>query len=279
MERMITPHIVTARRLAGDIGFEFEWQAAQPHEIRFNAVLDVIRPSRRHPGRYAEETFSSNPATGWRCARGVPGKLMTGYSWWRYGSPQHHAHLSLAETGSPPDRRHATRLIDLAGTGIVEPKAAANAAGLRNVGAPVPPASAASACRWLRLSPSRRQQGDGREDADPDPQARDPAGLRRCLDLSAAEWSSAGGRPGCARPQAVPLSPALARGARRGEIRQDAAVRPRRCRRSAARVRADLARPGLPREKVLAAIVRLLETTLIRVGNEEYAKHQQELSA
>jgi DNA topoisomerase-1 len=38
------------------------------------------------------------------------------------------------------------------------------------------------------------------------------------------------------------------------------------------RVDADLARPGLPREKVLAAVVRLLELTLIRVGNEEYAK-------
>ncbi|HEX5501748.1 MAG TPA: hypothetical protein VFW96_03955 [Thermomicrobiales bacterium] len=34
----------------------------------------------------------------------------------------------------------------------------------------------------------------------------------------------------------------------------------------------DLARPGLPREKVLATIVRLLEETLIRVGNEEYAQ-------
>jgi DNA topoisomerase-1 len=34
----------------------------------------------------------------------------------------------------------------------------------------------------------------------------------------------------------------------------------------------ELARPGLPREKVLAAVVRLLETTLIRVGNEEYAR-------
>jgi DNA topoisomerase-1 len=34
----------------------------------------------------------------------------------------------------------------------------------------------------------------------------------------------------------------------------------------------DLARPGLPREKVLAAIVRLMETTCIRVGNEEYAR-------
>jgi DNA topoisomerase I len=38
------------------------------------------------------------------------------------------------------------------------------------------------------------------------------------------------------------------------------------------RVEHDLSLPGLPREKVLAAVVRLLETTLIRVGNEEYAK-------
>ncbi len=36
------------------------------------------------------------------------------------------------------------------------------------------------------------------------------------------------------------------------------------------RVARDLRRPGLGREKVLAAMVRLLETTLIRVGNEEY---------
>jgi DNA topoisomerase-1 len=38
------------------------------------------------------------------------------------------------------------------------------------------------------------------------------------------------------------------------------------------RTDADLARPGLPREKVLAAVVRLLEMTLIRVGNDEYAR-------
>ncbi|HYX65735.1 MAG TPA: DNA topoisomerase IB [Burkholderiales bacterium] len=37
----------------------------------------------------------------------------------------------------------------------------------------------------------------------------------------------------------------------------------------------DLARPGLPREKVLAALVRLLETTYIRVGNEEYARENE----
>jgi len=34
----------------------------------------------------------------------------------------------------------------------------------------------------------------------------------------------------------------------------------------------DLARPGLPREKVLATVVRLLETSFIRVGNDEYVK-------
>jgi DNA topoisomerase-1 len=39
-----------------------------------------------------------------------------------------------------------------------------------------------------------------------------------------------------------------------------------------ARVREDLATRGLPREKVLATIVSLLEATLIRVGNAEYAR-------
>jgi len=37
-------------------------------------------------------------------------------------------------------------------------------------------------------------------------------------------------------------------------------------------VERDLALPGLPREKVLATIVRLLDTTYLRVGNEEYAR-------
>jgi DNA topoisomerase-1 len=39
-----------------------------------------------------------------------------------------------------------------------------------------------------------------------------------------------------------------------------------------ARVAEDQARRGLPRDKVLATIVRLLEVTLIRVGNQEYAR-------
>jgi DNA topoisomerase I len=40
-------------------------------------------------------------------------------------------------------------------------------------------------------------------------------------------------------------------------------------------VKADLSLPGVPREKVLATLVALLEKTLIRVGNEEYAKENK----
>ncbi|MDQ6683019.1 MAG: DNA topoisomerase IB [Chloroflexota bacterium] len=42
-----------------------------------------------------------------------------------------------------------------------------------------------------------------------------------------------------------------------------------------AHVEEDLGRPGLPREKVLATIVRLLEKTRIRVGNEEYVRQNR----
>lgn len=41
------------------------------------------------------------------------------------------------------------------------------------------------------------------------------------------------------------------------------------------RVEQDLGLPGLPREKVLATVVRLLGATLIRVGNDEYAKQNK----
>jgi DNA topoisomerase I len=39
-----------------------------------------------------------------------------------------------------------------------------------------------------------------------------------------------------------------------------------------AQVEHDLGLPGLPRSKVVATVVRLLETTFIRVGNKEYAR-------
>jgi DNA topoisomerase I len=38
------------------------------------------------------------------------------------------------------------------------------------------------------------------------------------------------------------------------------------------RVAHDLGKAGLPRERVLATVVKLLESTLVRVGNEEYAR-------
>jgi len=41
------------------------------------------------------------------------------------------------------------------------------------------------------------------------------------------------------------------------------------------RVEKDLGEPGLPRAKVLATVVRLLECTGIRVGNEEYARNNR----
>jgi DNA topoisomerase I len=41
------------------------------------------------------------------------------------------------------------------------------------------------------------------------------------------------------------------------------------------RLQADLARDGLPRDKVLATVVRLLDTTRARVGNEEYARENR----
>jgi DNA topoisomerase-1 len=38
------------------------------------------------------------------------------------------------------------------------------------------------------------------------------------------------------------------------------------------RLKRDLGRPGLPRERILATVVTLLEQTLIRIGNEDYAR-------
>lgn len=46
-----------------------------------------------------------------------------------------------------------------------------------------------------------------------------------------------------------------------------------------ARVEADMALPGLPRDKVLAAIVRLLDQGKVRVGNEGYARENKSFGA
>ena len=41
------------------------------------------------------------------------------------------------------------------------------------------------------------------------------------------------------------------------------------------RVRHDMTLPGMSREKVLATVVQLLDSTMIRIGNEEYARENQ----
>ncbi len=46
-----------------------------------------------------------------------------------------------------------------------------------------------------------------------------------------------------------------------------------------ARVDADMARRGLPREKVIAAVVRILDDGLVRVGNPEYEKSNDSYGA
>ena len=76
-------------------------------------------------------------------------------------------------------------------------------------------------------------------------------------------------------PQAVPLPPALAGSARRARNSATWWNSPTPSPRSVTQVDADLRRRGLPREKVLATVVRLLETTLIRVGNDDYAKQNR----
>ena len=100
----------------------------------------------------------------------------------------------------------------------------------------------------------------------------DPAGLDGRLDLPRSGRPSAGDRARRARPEAVPL-PRRAGGRDATTPSSSGSSTSRRsCPRSGRRCDADLGRPGLPREKVLAAVVRLLELTLIRVGNDEYAR-------
>ncbi|MCW2651895.1 MAG: topoisomerase [Mycobacterium sp.] len=41
------------------------------------------------------------------------------------------------------------------------------------------------------------------------------------------------------------------------------------------RLEQDLELPGLPRDKVLGAVIRLMDLTLIRIGNEEYARQNE----
>jgi DNA topoisomerase IB len=97
------------------------------------------------------------------------------------------------------------------------------------------------------------------------------------MDQPGTQRPHPGDRARRAWPQAVPLHP------RWREIRDRTKYYrmgpfgrglPNLCRRTDA----DLNRPGLPREKVLAAVLRLMDETLIRIGNEEYARQDQSYS-
>ena len=108
----------------------------------------------------------------------------------------------------------------------------------------------------LQLPRRRRQAGDRRGDARPHPQAGHPAGLDRRLDLPRRRAATS--RPPAATrgPQAVPLPPALARRcATRRKYDRMIAFGQRAAAAARAGRRTTCARRGLPREKVLAAVV------------------------
>ena len=159
----------------------------------------------------------------------------------------------------------------LAGTDLVELKAAAGAAGLRYV------SDRAPGIRRVRTASGfEYRTPDGDKINDEDTLAR----IRKLAIPPAYEdvWIcprpnghlQAVGRDARGRKQYRyhPLWRAVRDEGKYGKLIVFGKVLPK----IRARVEDDLSRRGLPREKVLAAIVRLLETTLMRIGNEEYAK-------
>ena len=134
------------------------------------------------------------------------------------------------------------------------------------------PGHHAAALRQGLLLPRRRRRDHPRSgDPRPHPGAGDPAGLDRRVDLPVPERPHPGDRPRRPGPQAVPL-PRGAGTATRDDKFDRMLAFAGRCPGSGGRSTPTWRQPGLPREKVLAAVVRLLELTLIRVGNEEYAR-------
>ena len=77
----------------------------------------------------------------------------------------------------------------------------------------------------LRLPRHRRPRRPRPGHARADPVAGDPAGVDQGVDRAQGQRAPAGDRPRRARPQAVSLSPALDRGARRDQVHAHAGVR------------------------------------------------------
>ena len=101
--------------------------------------------------------------------------------------------------------------------------------------------------------------------------AGDSTRLVRRLDLPARQGPPAGNRSGCSGSQAISVSSALAQRSGHNKFERMAEFG-RALPRIRRRVVRDLRQPGITRTKVLATVVRLLEESLIRVGNEEYAR-------
>ena len=110
----------------------------------------------------------------------------------------------------------------------------------------------------------RLRQRQGRTVRDPrDPAAhqaaRDAPGVDRGVDLVRSERAHPGDGAGCARAEAVPLSPGFHEGAGRAQSTSASSISPTRFRLIRRRVAQDMGRRGLPWEKVVATVVHLLE--------------------
>ena len=185
--------------------------AAEPHRTALRRVGRPRRRGRRPRGR-------AQPARGVRPARvprreRAPGARARGRSAGSTGGSGACAEFAQA-AGRGNDRAMARlRRVDLNGPGHQSPPAR------------------------RRLGVLRRGRREDRRprDARPDPRAGRPARVDGRLDLPVPERPHPGGRRRRGRAQAVPLPPALARAARRDQVREDGRVRPRRCPRCASR--------------------------------------------
>jgi DNA topoisomerase I len=142
---------------------------------------------------------------------------------------------------------------------VIDPRDAAESAGLRYISDDRP---------GIR----RKKAGTGVTFTRPDrsriaERARHSSGLDRCLDLPVRRWPYSGDRPRCQGPQAISLSFPLPRGKYEHVVAFADALPAIR-----EKVREHMSLRGLPREKVLGTVVHLLETTLIRVGNDDHAR-------
>lgn len=126
----------------------------------------------------------------------------------------------------------------------------------------------------LPLPGPGRRRDPRRPDPGPHPRPGHTSRLDRRLDLPPRLGPHPGRRPRRPGPQAVRYHPEWSRHASETKFERLTAFA-RALPRLRARVEADLGERGATRGKVLATAVRLLEITLIRVGNAEYARRNR----